>query len=154
MSSPVSATTRALAVPELVLEITSHLGQSDLIRTVGLSHQWKAASEMILYREPDIAPAQYDAVANDVARAELLRQTLAARPELARRVRKLDIVVTWRDTELREHQHEEVATELVRLCSEMEDLRLHSKQPRQHEGQGRRAKWQPSPLVQVATSTS
>ncbi len=95
MSSPASATTRALSVPELVLEITAHLDGSDLARVARLSKEWQIQIQNVLYDEPDVLRdyhGQGPGWDEVVERMGLLSRTLEGRKDLATRVAKLTLL--------------------------------------------------------------
>lgn len=83
----VSATTKALEVPELVCAILEHLDrQADLVRTALVSRDWRAWSERVLYASP--AP-YYPGGATEAV--SMLVRTISDRVDLAQRVRRLDL---------------------------------------------------------------
>ncbi len=86
-----SAATRALAVAEVLLEIVGYLGQGDLIQTLHVSRTWRAASEVVLYVDPDHDAAYLMERSPSNERLGMLVRTLGDRPDLAARVKKLHL---------------------------------------------------------------
>ncbi len=133
MSSPASATTRALVVPELLLEIFAHLGPADLAATALVSRQWTLSAQVGLY-----CHVQFVVNPSAAPEAGPLVRTLSARPELGARVRALDFVFGLRAKHERawtDMYYEDDAKVLLQ-CPELERLSLP----------GERALGRPSPL--------
>ncbi len=97
MASSSSATAEALALPELLPEVLSHLGQADLARTALVCRDWAACTRVVLYRGPAlVSPDEADSSAPSVPFERLIR-TISAEPALAERVRSLDLVCTGQE---------------------------------------------------------
>ena len=95
MSLPLAATSRALAVPELLLEILSRLCQADRIGAARVSKRWRARSEVVLYRAINLIggfSGRGEGWARVSERVGLLLRTLAGAPELGQRVAELRLI--------------------------------------------------------------
>lgn len=115
MASLTPITTRALAVPELVLEIVSHLDQAELTLAALVCREWRALTETLLYRAVSVPSRGLDEDWSARSFSSLAR-TLAARPELAQRVKALQL---WCPSP--EHAPQGAARLLV-LCRAVERL--------------------------------
>ncbi len=93
MSSPLCATTRALAIPEVALEVISHLSQAELAKAVLVSRGWRALVEQALYAEPDLGDYVEGDVEEQFVRAEHFSRSVFGRAELAESVRAVELLV-------------------------------------------------------------
>ncbi len=125
MSNPLSATFRALAVPELVLEVVSHLDQDDLVQTALTSQAWSAATAVILYREPRLnGKSFWDTEANHERLAQLL-ETIQSRPDLGARVKGARLGLGCSDEQpVGAPTEVQLATQLVLACENFCSLTL------------------------------
>jgi hypothetical protein len=82
------AADQALGIPELLLEILSHLDQVNLVNTALVNKHWLTQTRQVLYRAPDLSGADG---AECREKAELLLQALAGWSGLGPVVRKLSL---------------------------------------------------------------
>jgi hypothetical protein len=139
MSSFDSATTRALAVPELLLETLSHLDQASLYCAALVSREWRAKAQMKLYDAPQLCVRLTNELER-LVRTERLARTLTSAPGLAGLVRTLCFFLLPLSRDLRVDDPDEPAlrTRLLWLCTGLEELEIHVRGGSTSPGYGRR----------------
>jgi hypothetical protein len=129
MPDPNSATARALGIPELLQEVISHLGQSDLVRAVLVCREWRGFAERKLYSEPELWdwPDMTEGGRVDSSRVELFTQTIVRRGELAQAVRAVNLLVVdgWA-APLPDHQIIRMSAKLLSPCKWLDRIALIS----------------------------
>ncbi len=124
MIQPVSAATRALGVPELLLEMVSGLDQADLYRAALVSRHWHSQAMVALYTRPWLYSAE-TADPTSAGRLESLVRTLVAEPALAGRVRGLFVGLPFRLSAVEGPVQElQLQARLMKLCVGLTSLEL------------------------------
>lgn len=127
MSDPASATARALAIPELLMEVASHLELGTLYEATLVSRQWAAISVHQLYRHPQRCVV-VGARQSRPERARSLARTLASRPDLAGLVRELCFRVDdWEPYQPATPTETQVQSAILSLCPNLKSLDLEGK---------------------------
>jgi len=91
-----SATARALAVPELVSLVISELDQPELVVASLVSRMWRKEAQLVMYMTPEVY-SELEDWRYYVERLGQLCATLEARPELAARARALALFAYIRE---------------------------------------------------------
>ncbi len=129
MSNPLPATSRALAIPEVVLEVISHLSQADLAQAVLVNREWRALAEPGLYAEPTLGNYFEGSVEDHFLRVEQFGGSVFGRAELAEMVKAVDLLVVDDVGPAGADQHRiQLATKLLWSCKSLNSVTLAGKQ--------------------------
>lgn len=123
MSGSLSATSRALDIPELLGEVLANLDKVDLARSARVSQQWRTLSERVLY---GALSTEYD-VEDEIGHVRSLIRTLLNRPDLARRVTHLQVIVDVDDPAPVQSISFQLTTRLLTLYPAMTCLSVDGK---------------------------
>jgi hypothetical protein len=128
MSSLDSATSRALSVPELLHAILSFAKRAILSRSAQVSQDWRAASERLFYSQVSV-DTEDDIWDDKPPRLEALLRTLSARPDLAKRIAKLNLNVQGDAFagDSRDNYPFQLATKLMMQCVNLAELKVEGK---------------------------
>lgn len=115
-------------MPELLSEIVALLDRASLAQTALVSRAWKVTSERVLYGAVKVDAREYQ-WEHELPRLRALLATLAGRPDLARRIARLELHADGQEFQhhYREGHFLHMATRLMVQCSGLAQLKLEGK---------------------------
>ncbi len=128
---------RALDVPELLLEIVSHLGQADLVQAALVCGEWSETVRGVILSSPFLYGRGGVVGRESAERTRLLVRTLTDQPGLGGQVRHLLLAVRrYRSPEQTGLYQLQSQVELLRLCPSLGGLEVEG-ELRSRRGQER-----------------